>query len=71
MLVKINIIGSKDDLLPKLEKFSPEDLRWITGKLRACPMKKGIRDPMKMELSEVVQLLTAFNKVEKIFFEVK
>jgi|GEM_PF-5826472 len=67
MLVKIKIVGSAGDLIPKIEKMSPEDREWLDKKFQEKP--KG--EPMQMDLPEAIRLLTAFNEVEKIYFEVR
>jgi hypothetical protein len=67
MLVKINIKGSKAELIPKIEKMSGDDCLWMVKKLRDKPQGA----PIEMDLPEVIRLLTAFNKVEKIYFEVR
>lgn len=70
MLIKIHVIGNKDDLSPTIEKFNFDDIRWITGKLRESPVRNGKRAPMVMKLSEVVRLLQAFDNVADVDFEV-
>jgi len=67
MLVKIRFHGSKADVLPKIEKLERDDCLWIIKKFR----EKQKDGPLKMNLSEVIRLLTAFNNIEKIYFEVR
>lgn len=67
MLVKIKIVGNAEDLIPKIDRMTPETREWLDKKHQEKP--KG--EPMKMNLSEVTKLLTAFNEAERIYFEVR
>lgn len=67
MLVVINLKGCEADFIPKIEQMSPEDQRWLTAKHEGRTKTKAI----EMDLPEVIRLLTAFNEVEKIYFEVR
>lgn len=67
MLVKINLVGAKSDFIPKIEQMSQEDQRWMAAKYEGRAKAKAI----EMDLSEVIRLLTAFNNIEKIYFEIR
>jgi len=66
MLIKIKFECRGEDLEPKVSKFSPEDRAWFIEKASEADNEH----PLKMNLAEVVRMLTAFDNVERIYFEV-
>jgi len=67
MLVLINLKGGEADFIPKIEQMSPEDQKWLAAKHEGRTKTRAI----EMDLPEVIRLLTAFNEIEKIYFEVR
>ena len=67
MLVVINLKGSEADFIPKIEKMRQEDQKWLAAKHEERKRDRHI----EMDLPEVIRLLTAFNEIEKIYFEVR
>jgi hypothetical protein len=65
MKCKVHLCGSLEDFKPKFDKLKPKDQDWILN----YPKPDG--EPFKMNLSDAVRLLTMFNEVEKIYFEVR
>jgi len=66
MLIEIVFKCRGDDICPKVKKFSPDDQEWFKQK---C-LSEG-PSPIQMNLAEVARMLTAFDNVEKIHFEVR
>ncbi len=67
MKATIHLLGHAEDFRPKFDKMSPDDLAWLEAKIG----KKRKPDVVSMDLEEVTKLLTMFNNVEKIYFEVR
>lgn len=67
MLVIINFKGDKSDFIPKFEKMSQENQRWLAAKYEG----RAKADAIEMDLHEAIRLLTAFNSIEKIHFEIR
>lgn len=67
MLVIINFKGYKSDFIPKFEKMSQENQRWLAAKYEG----RAKADAIEMDLPEAIRLLTAFNCIEKIHFEIR
>mgnify|MGYP000926886151 CR=1 FL=1 len=69
MLVKIKLVGSKEYFQQITDELSYEDQVWLEMKyMQSREREVGF---LEMDLAEVVRLLTAFNDIEKVSFEVR
>ena len=69
MLVKIKLVGSKEYFQQITDKLGYEDQLWLEMKyMQSRERELGF---LEMDLAEAVRLLTAFNDIEKVSFEVR
>jgi hypothetical protein len=69
MLVKIKLVGSKEYFQQITDKLGYEDQLWLEMKYMQSRERETFF--LEMDLAEVVRLLTAFNDIEKVSFEVR
>lgn len=69
MLVKIKLVGSKEYFQQITDELSYEDQLWLEMKYMQSRERETFF--LEMDLAEVVRLLTAFNDIEKVSFEVR
>jgi hypothetical protein len=67
MLVKVTFQGRGEDLTPRLDRMSHADQRWVCDLFE----KTQEKEPLRMNLDELMRLLTLFNDQERIYFEVR
>ena len=69
MLVKIKLVGSKEYFQQITDKLGYEDQLWLEMKYMQSRERETFF--LEMDLAEVVRLLTAFNDIDKVSFEVR
>ncbi len=66
MLIEIVFKCCGEDIYDRVQEFPKKDRDWFHNKCLSSD-----KSPLKMGLDEVIRMLKLFNKVEKIYFEVR